>query len=213
LHEVGERVRSTDELTGVQVLECKEPDLPMLASKVERREFEDIRHGTLAFIINRDVVSGRAVSPSVRPTRTEEDFVVHVAQTVATDADAGWIFILDQLNTHQSATLVELVAALCQVAQDLGTKGQAGTLATMSSRAAFLSDPLHRIRFVYTPKHCSWLNQIEIWFSILVRRLLKRGSFASLVELHSRILEFIAYFNRTMAKAFAWTSRGRPLAA
>ena len=104
-----------------------------------------------------------------------------------------------------------MVAELCALPADLGEKGKQGILESMASRAEFLSDASHRIRLVYTPKHCTWLNQVEIWFSILIRRLLRRGSFASLEELRRRIEEFIAYFNRTMAKAFKWTYTGRPL--
>jgi transposase len=105
------------------------------------------------------------------------------------------------------------VAEQCQLGEDLGKKGVRGILQSMQTRKAFLSDPRHRIRFVYTPKHTSWLNQIEIWVSILVRRLLKRGSFCSLEHLRARILRFIDFFNQTMAKAFKWTYTGRPLTA
>jgi putative transposase len=116
------------------------------------------------------------------------------------------------LNTHQSEALVRLVAEHCDLRADLGVKGKSGVLESMTSRAAFLSDPEHRIQFVYVPKHTSWLNQIEIWFSILVRRVIKRGNFTSQDDLRAKILAFVAYFNR-MAKPFRWTYTGRPLQA
>ena len=137
----------------------------------------------------------------------------HIANTIETDPEATWVFIVDQLNTHKSASLVRLVAACCQLEIDLGVKEKSGILLSMESRAAFLSDTKHRIRFVYIPKHTSWLNQIEIWFSILVRRLLKRASFKSTDELKQRILAFINYFNQTMAKPFQWKYKGHPQAA
>ena len=146
-------------------------------------------------------------------TRTEEDFAAHIAQTIATDPEAPWIFIVDQLNIHQSETFVRLVARACRIEEDLGEKEKRGMLKSMQTRAEFLSDVSHRIRFLYTPKHTSWLNQIEMWFSILVRRLLKRGNFTSVEDLRERILAFINYFNRTMAKPFKWTYTGRPLTA
>lgn len=211
LRDGGVHVLSCDEMSGIQALERAAPSLPLQPGHVERREFEYIRHGTLSLIANFEVATGRIVTPTLGPSRTEEDFVAHVRQSIASDPAAEWVFITDNLNTHQSEGLVRLVAVECGLNVELGEKGKCGILATLQSRAAFLGAQSHRVRFVYTPKHCSWLNQIEIWFSILVRRLLRRASFACIAELALRILEFIAYFNRTMARAFKWTYAGRPL--
>ena len=210
LHSLGGHSVSCDEMTGIQALERIAKTKPMRPGQVERREFEYARHGTLSLIANIDVVSGQIVTPSLGPTRTEADFAAHIAQTIDTDPQAVWLFITDQLNTHQSEALVRLVAERCGLHAELGVKGNSGVLQSMASRAAFLSDPTHRIQFVYVPKHTSWLNQIEIWFSILVRRVIKRGNFPSVHALRERILEFITYFNQT-AKPFRWTYTGRPL--
>ena len=212
LAEQGERTISTDELTGVQALERKHPGLPLVPGKIERREFEYIRHGTRAFIVSRDVVTGVIVAPFCGPTRTEADFLAHLQEVVKTDLKATrWHVVCDQLNTHQSESLVRWVAELSDIEEDLGVKGESGILASMVSRAAFLSDPSHRVVFHYTPKHSSWLNQIEIWLSILVRKLLQRGSFLSVEDLQAKVFAFIDYYNRTMAKPFKWTYQGKAL--
>jgi transposase len=207
-------VVSTDELTGVQALERKHPGLPLTPGQVERREFEYIRHGTCACILSRNVVTGQLVAPSCGPTRTEADFLAHVQAVVASEASTTrWHFVVDNLDIHRSASLVRYVATESKLELDLGQKGKRGILANRQSRAAFLSDPSHRLVFHYTPKHTSWMNQIEIWLSILVRKLLKRGSFTSVADLKSKILAFIDYYNRTMAKPFKWTYQGKVLTA
>lgn len=211
-HENGVHIVSTDEMTGIQALERLHPSLPMKPGKPERPEFEYIRHGTQTLIANFEVATGMVIAPSVGQTRTEEDFVEHIRRTIQTDPQAQWIFVMDQLNTHKSEALVRLVAQECQLNIDLGVKGKSGVLKSLETRETFLRCLEHRVRFLYTPKHASWPNQVEIWFSILVRKLLRRASFASIGDLRKRILTFIDYFNKTMAKPFKWTYKGRPLA-
>ena len=200
-----------DEMTGIQALERIAPSKAMIAGKCERIEFEYERHGTLCLIGNFVVTTGALLRPTIGPTRTESDFASHIEQTVATDPEGSWVFVVDNLNIHCSESLVKLVAEACEVDTALGKKGVRGVLKSVASRQAFLSESSHRIRFVYLPKHSSWLNQIEVIFGVIMRKVIRRGSFTSVEDLRTKLLNFIAYFNRVFAKPFRWTYTGRPL--
>jgi DDE superfamily endonuclease len=200
-----------DEMTGIQALERIAPSKAMIAGKCELIEFEYERHGTLCLIGNFVVTTGALLSPTIGPTRTESDFASHIEQTVATDPGGSWVFVVDNLNIHCSESLVKRVAEACDVGTTLGKKGVRGVLKSVASRQAFLSESSHRIRFVYLPKHSSWLNQIEVIFGVIMRKVIRRGSFTSVEDLRIKLLNFIAYFNRVFAKPFRWTYTGRPL--
>ena len=163
--------------------------------------------------LNLDVTTGLLFAPTLGPTRTEPDFVNHIARVVATDPQASWNFVLDNLNIHWSASLLEWVAEQCGVNVDLGIKGRRGILKSQVSRREFLSTPGHRIRFVYTPKHSSWLNQVEIVFGIINRKWMRRGNFTSVADLEYQLRLFFDYYNLTMAHPFDWTYTGKPLVA
>jgi putative transposase len=211
---LGEQTISLDEMTGIQALERKYPDKPLEPGKIQRREFEYIRHGTQTLIASFNVATGAIIQASVGDTRTEVDYLTHVQQTIDTNPNATkWHLVMDCLNTHQSESLVRYVAKVEGLEIDLGIKGKCGILKSMQTRTDFLTDKTHRIIFYFTPKHCSWLNQIEIWFGILMRKLLRRGNFISQADLKSRILAFVDYFNCTMAKPFKWTYKGKALAS
>ena len=208
----GKRTISVDEMTGIQALERAAPALPMKPGLIERQEFEYIRHGTQTLIAAFDVASGK-VSGQIGETRKEDDFAGFLDHTFASaPPETPWAVILDNLNTHLSESLVRLVARRCAIPQvSLGEKGKHGILKSKQSRQDFLTDRGHRITFYFTPKHASWLNQIEIWFSILARKVIRRGNFTSKEDLKAKLSAFIKFFNQTMAKPFKWTYAGKPL--
>lgn len=191
-------------------MEHKYPDKPPLPGQCAKMEFEYIRHGTTSLIGFFNIATGRVEAPYLNQTRTEEDFVAAVRTLVNTAPSASWTFVCDGLNTHRSVSLVHFVAESCKLNVELGEKGKSGSLKSMETRTGFLHDPSHRIRFVYTPKHSSWMNQIEIWFGIINRLLLKRKSYISVEELQASILRFVEQYNLT-AHPFKWTYAGIPL--
>ena len=197
----------------MQALERLHPTKPAIPGSIERIEFEYVRHGTLCLTANFDVVTGTIIAPTIAETRGNQDFLAHVVRTVSLNASAGWVFIVDNLDTHRSEELVRWVAGQLGDEQDLGEMSKRGILGSRKSRAAYLSDRTHRIRFAYTPRHASWVNQVELWFSVLSRRFLRRSSFTSLEDLRTRLLAFIGYFNEVLAHPYRWTYTGRPLRA
>ena len=204
LHEQGIHLVSTDEKIGIQALERANPTMPMKMGHCEKQEFNYIRHGVQVLIGNLEIATGKSICPTVGDTRTEKDFLNHIEQTVATDEKGEWIFIVDQLNTHKSESLVKFVAKQIEDKQNLGKKGKEGILKNMPTRKEYLENKEHRIRFVYTPKHTSWLNLIECFFSGLSKRVLKRGNFKSQADLKQKILAYIEYYNEYLAKIFDW---------
>jgi transposase len=198
---------------GIQAKEHAHPKRMMKAGFPEGIDPEYKRHGTSGIIASRNVVTGEIVKPMVQPTRTEEDFLAHIESVVSLNPNDKHIFILDNLNTHMSESLVRMVARVDGIAEtSLGIKGKCGILKNKETRAEFLKDGSHRIVFMYTPKHCSWINQIECWFSIITRRLLnKRATFKSVYDLEQKIKSFIDYYNQYLKKPFQWNYKGKLL--
>ena len=155
-------VYSTDEKMALQALEHTTPKQTMKPGQVERIDPEYERRGTTGIIASRNVATGEIVAPLIQPTRKEEDYLGHIENVVNVFPNDKHIFINDNLNTHKSESLVRFVAEIEGIDQStLGINDKSGILRNMKSRAEFLSDKSHQIIFVYTPKHCSWLNRIE----------------------------------------------------
>ena len=185
----------------------------MTVGKLQSIEFEYERHGTQTLLGGFNVATG-VIQGLVQETRTELDFVDLIKHLIAQNPDASvYHFVADQLNTHKSEGLVQCVASFCGDAQDLGIKGKSGILKARQTREDDLCQGHRRIVFHYTPKHASWMNQIEIWFGILMRKVIKRGNFLSKDDLKTKILAFMDYFNETMAQPFKWTYTGKVLTA
>jgi transposase len=198
---------------GIQAREHANPKQPMQSGMPERVDPEYIRHGTTGIIASRNVATGEIVKPMIQPTRTEKDFLAHCESVVSLHHENKHIFVTDNLNTHMSESLVMMVAKIENIDRTrLGIKGKCGILKDKQSRAGFLADFTHQVVFMYTPKHCSWMNQIECWFSIITRRLLnKRATFTSVYDLQEKIKSFIDYYNQYLKKPFQWNYKGKLL--
>jgi len=196
-------ISSSDEKTGIQAISHSQIS-KMRVGKLKRIESEYIRNGTTCLIASRNIKTGKLNAYTLGQTRKEEDFLGHVQEIVATQPDKKHIIICDQLNTHKSASLVRWVASLCYGTIDLGAKGKDGILKSQKSRMEFLENKRHHVRFIYTPKHCSWMNQIENWFGILQRKVIKHGEFNSVDSLEKQISDFIRYYNNILSKPINW---------
>lgn len=201
-------VLSVDEKTGIQALERKN-GRPMRPGKNRRVETEYTRHGTTCLMAALDLSDGQLHSYRIHPKRKEVDFLAFIKQSCSTiPKEKEIVFLADQLNTHKSESLVCWVAQQIGFTADLGTKEYEGILKSQVSRQAFLENPEHRIRFVYTPKHCSWLNPIENWFGKLQRQRIKNGNFNSVDQLEAKIEAYIEFYNRLLAKPHKWKFKG-----
>lgn len=201
------RIVSTDEMTGIQALEHKYPDKSAKPHMTAKTEFEYIRHGTTSLIGFFDVVTGKIEAPYLNKTRKAEDFVKALSGLINSDPEKYWVIVADNLNTHYSEAVVRFVAEKCDI-PDIDKKG---ILSKVKTRVEFLTDPSHKIRFAFTPKHCSWMNQIEIWFGIINRQLLRRKSFVSVNDLKENILTYISQYNEMFAHPFKWKYHTTPL--
>jgi len=202
-------VVSVDEKSGIQALERMQATSTKNKGLYLLSDHEYKRHGTTCLIAATNVATGDLVNAMLNETRTEEDFLKFTIQTVACFPKEDKVILLaDQLNIHKSESLVKWIAEQIGFEGDLGTKGYKGILKNMKTRQVFLENPQHRIRFVYTPKHCSWLNPIENWFAKLQRHVITNSSFSSVKELEAQIKAYIDFYNRCLVKPLKWKFKG-----
>ena len=200
---------SIDEKTGIQALSRKESFAPVSKGGHKRREFEYKRNGTTCLIAAFDIGTGKLSHALLTPTRKEDDFAQFMNDTIQKYPKGDEIILMtDQLNTHLSESLVRLIADKIGFKDELGIKEKAGILKNQETRRTFLEDETHRIRILYTPKHCSWLNPIENWFAKLQRQALTHGNFESIDILNKTICDYIEYYNRCLVKPLKWKFNG-----
>ncbi len=205
------RTACVDEMTSLQANEKRAPGKRPAPGKDGKEECQYTRHGTVCLTGNWDVVAGQFIMPTIEETRNNKDFSRHIEHLIKSDLADGWILVVDNLNTHCGEPLVRMVAKFLGIpAKELGKVKKHGALKSMASRRAFLSDPSHKVRFVFLPKHSSWLNQIEAVFGMINRRVMRGGSFTSKADLIGKLKQFIKYFCETIAKPMNWTFTGRP---
>ena len=205
LYEQGRLVICCDEKTSMQILERKHPTKPMMCGIPERREHEYIRHGTRALIASFAVPTGQ-VAWNLGQTRTAEDFAAHLRHAREQFPDMErYDWVLDNLNTHWSLAVCKVVADWCNLRID------PKQLQRGADRRAFLTDPSHKHVFHFTPKHGSWLNQVELWFGVLQRRFLQRGEFNSATQFEERLTAYLEDYNANYAHPYRWTYTGTPL--
>lgn len=205
LYQQGRLVICCDEKTGMQILERKHPTKPVTTGIPERREHEYIRHGTRALINSFAVPTGQ-IAWSLGLTRTSEDFVAHLRHARDQFPEMErYDWVLDNLNTHWSLDVCQLMAEWCDV------PFEPKKLKRGADRRAFLTNPSHKHVFHFTPKHGSWLNQVELFFGVLQRRFLARGEFKSAEEFERRLTAYLEDYNAHYAHPYRWTYTGQPL--
>jgi DDE superfamily endonuclease len=204
-YQEGRLVICCDEKTGMQILQRAAPTQRVEAGKPEKREAEYIRLGTRCLMASFVVPTGEVVW-DLGPTRTNFDFRAHVLRVAKQfDTMKKFDWIVDNLNTHCSLELCEIMAYLNKV------DFKPAELPTMVKRKAFLSNPDHRHVFHYVPRHGSWLNQVELWFSVFSRQFLRRGDFVSVKDFTERLTRYLDEYNLEKAHPYRWTYTGEPL--